>query len=92
MIESEQSVLGVRIRLQLDRFEDGWGWRAWEQCVAGAWRPLPAPAPENRRRRFRTPQSAQEFFYLLAEFIAETATEYISSDRVVPRRTVRARP
>lgn len=86
MIECEQSILGVRIRLQLERFEDGWGWRGWEESVADAWRPLPAPAPENRRRRFRTPQSAQQFYYLLAEFISETATEYVSARCVVPRR------
>ncbi len=78
--------MGVRIRLQMERFADGWGWHAWDECAAGVWQPLPPPALENRQRRFRTEQSAQEFFQLWAEFIAETATEYVSAQRVVPRR------
>ena len=88
MTSAKQTNLGAGIRLQLEHFADGWGWQAWEQSVGGAWCPLPPPAPENRQRRFRTKQSAEEFFCLLAEFIAETATEYVSARRVVPRSVV----
>jgi hypothetical protein len=47
MIETEQSTRGAGIRLQLEHFEDGWGWGGWEECVGGKWHALLPPAQEN---------------------------------------------
>ena len=75
MIKAEHSALGTEIRLHLEQFTDGWGWRAWEESAGDAWRALPTPAPQNQRRRFRTQQDAEQFFDWLAEFVLETARE-----------------
>lgn len=84
MIEAGQRPEDRAIRLHLEHFQDGWGWRTWEERSGGEWRPLRPPAAENRQRRFHTPQDAERFFHLLAEFISETATEYVSARCVVP--------
>lgn len=85
MIEAETRTLEPPVRLQLARFEDGWGWRAWDECVGGEWRPLPAPARENRGRRFCRAQDAERFFQLLAMFLSDTETECISASPVAER-------
>ncbi len=85
MSDAEPGVASANIQVFLEHFADGWGWRAWEQCVGGAWRPLPAPALENQQRRFRTQHDAAQFFCLLGEFLLETATEYVSARRLVRR-------
>jgi hypothetical protein len=54
---------------------NGWGWSAWETQTLGTWRPLGMPAPENLRRRFRTPERGVEFFDLLAQVMAATPVE-----------------
>ena len=85
MSDADPNAAGATVLLYLEQLADGWGWRAWEQCVGGTWRALPTPAPENQRRRFRTQQDAEQFLSLLAEFLLETATEYVSARRVVRR-------
>ena len=86
MSAADPNAAGATVRLYLEHFADGWGWRAWEQCVGGTWSPLPTPALQNQQRRFRTQHDAGEFFSLLGEFLLETATEYVSARRVVRRR------
>jgi hypothetical protein len=78
------------VRLQVKRFEDGWGWSAWEAQVLGTWRPLGTPAPENLRRRFRTRERAVEFFELLAQVMAATPIEAGSLAR--PTSSTKAKP
>ena len=67
-------VLSGKLRLSFERFPDGWGWHAWEARKDDGWHLLPTPALENTRRRFRTPEHAKEFFWLLAELLFDTAT------------------
>ncbi len=74
------------IRLHLAHFADGWGWRAWEECVEGRWCALRTPALHHQRRRFQTRQDAERFFHFLAAFMLATPTEYVSARRVVRRR------
>jgi hypothetical protein len=62
----------VNLRLKVERFPDGWGWCAWEALTHNGWDPLPPPALENLRRRFRTPEQVEQFFGLLAELLFET--------------------
>lgn len=58
-------------RLELEHFADGWGWSSWQELSAGGWQPLPTPAVENLRRRFRFRPQAEEFFCLMAEILAD---------------------
>ena len=86
MSNADTNAAGATVRLYLKHFADGWGWRAWEECAGGTWRALGTPALHHQQRRFRTQQDAERFFHLLAEFILETGTEYVSARRVVRRR------
>ena len=58
-------------RLEIEQFADGWGWSSWQELSGGVWRPLPNPAAENLRRRFRFRSHAEEFFCLMAEILAD---------------------
>ena len=86
MSDADPDAISARIRLYLEHFADGWGWQAWEQRLGSGWRALPTPAIENQGRRFRTQQDAEQFLSLLAEFLLETSTEYVSARRLVRRR------
>ena len=86
MSDANANAADARLRLCLEHFVDGWGWRGWEQNVDGEWRSLPTPALPNQQRRFRTQEDAERFFGLLAECLLETATEYVSARRLVRRR------
>jgi len=57
--------LGYGVRLQLNQFEDGWGWSAWERITANGWRALPAPSAEDVARRFSVLPRAEIFFHRL---------------------------
>jgi len=58
--------LDYGVRLQLNQFEDGWSWSAWEQITKNGWRPLPRPAAEDVARRFSIQRRAEIFFQRLA--------------------------
>ncbi len=79
-------VISDNLRLSLDRFPDGWGWRTWEARKDDGWQPLPPPALENTRRRFRMPEQAEQFFRLLAELVLEDGTTAQTAEDPPPER------
>jgi hypothetical protein len=55
------------IRLKLYRFEDGWGWYAWEEATRNGWQAFQTPAADYVARRFGTQTRAVQFFDLLGQ-------------------------
>jgi hypothetical protein len=72
------------IRVNVERFEGGWGWHTWEALTADGWQPLPVPAVDNACRRFGSPQHAARFLLSLAHVIVETEAAAPPSSHPAP--------